>query len=1026
MSRLIYEGNTVERFGKTIPTPFIEKIKIYEDEIEADISIYLHITDDDTINQSIYDDLSNLRLYAGFGIISQQPDRLSLGTNFILVNDNIYNNEGKRFAKFMFSRNSSTRELQDFPMSRAISDSSNRETYYSCFIAISNDEDGAINRDLHSLNQPSEFDRRGVYGVLRNVSSPLIYEKVFTAPRRGRAPGEGGMANRLATDPITIYTDTSNVPYESIPLKSIQKNYHKTTDSFRQQIKTQLDALVNNFSNTSDQQVQSFRDSISFMTQTENGSADFLTTLDSVRNSFPSRTSTSELGLLYNAFKNIIFAANDALILEERVTRKIVPNTKLIDLRGINARIVSRGGLSWERRNESTYEPRVDEAGEVLYPNVFMERQQREVSKQETAINLMDKAIGPVTLGDPGTGLIEPNFDITSIFGYFFFDYEKSLHKKSNISQIFEVQKLLNIWGNNVLDSFFKFSKTEMLKFERFKPSEDPGAGRQLVRKITTPYENNRPISHLLTDNSTSETFTKIVSQTTDENEDMVTTTEIHYVIPRGFDTAEGLNGYRLMAFEFQDFEEASVSFKRGSSYRFNIFIDDNTLDFYDELVKNYEQTLTEIKRYLAQAEDFCSFNNIDNRFNDFFVEGVKTQYNDVDDYPWLKAPKLFAIHLDLITDLFSGFPIRMAEFASNLTALISPENGTLLSLQDFVNQMEIFYEEHYGFEGDITKLISSRRDPDGNVTPSLKDNIEFIATLGFDDLPDVLDFTVDIEPPPKMKLWNGGQVFLQKNPIKFFINSRTATLAMARSKNDSYKEFIEREQEKNNGPALVRLEALDAVFEKGALQAILANVAGAGGAALLGATQAAGAALGALGGATTGTAFGIATGGSATISTGGIVGSATVGLGSGTASAAGAAGAAAAAGAVGVAGIVIGGAALVALIVAMIISSSKRNRVIRIVKFINKFVARLQDDARPLTYEAKKSLVNRELNFAFGDSDSRPQPYKDLKNKDIEFLKGERERIGNIGLLTIGSTVQGVYDVSNWLSRKTKNVRDA
>ena len=49
MSRLIYDGNTVERFGKTIPTPFIEKIKIYEDEIEADISIYLHITDDDAI-----------------------------------------------------------------------------------------------------------------------------------------------------------------------------------------------------------------------------------------------------------------------------------------------------------------------------------------------------------------------------------------------------------------------------------------------------------------------------------------------------------------------------------------------------------------------------------------------------------------------------------------------------------------------------------------------------------------------------------------------------------------------------------------------------------------------------------------------------------------------------------------------------------------------------------------------------------------------------------------------------------------
>ena len=104
--------------------------------------------------------------------------------------------------------------------------------------------------------------------------------------------------------------------------------------SFRQQIKTQVDNLTSNFDNTTNQQVQSFGDSISFITQTKFSDVDFLTELDSVRNSFPSRTSTSELGLLYNSFKNIIFAANDALIIEDRVKKEIVPNTKLIDLRG--------------------------------------------------------------------------------------------------------------------------------------------------------------------------------------------------------------------------------------------------------------------------------------------------------------------------------------------------------------------------------------------------------------------------------------------------------------------------------------------------------------------------------------------------------------------------------------------------------------------------------------------------------------------------------------------------------------------
>jgi hypothetical protein len=108
-----------------------------------------------------------------------------------------------------------------------------------------------------------------------------------------------------------------------------------------------------------------------------------------------------------------------------------------------------------------------------------------------------------------------------------------------------------------------------------------------------------------------------------------------------------------------------------------------------------------------------------------------------------------------------------------------------------------------------------------------------------------------------------------------------------------------------------------------------------------------------------------------------------------------------------------------------MIISATKRKRVRRITRFMNKFVARIQNEARPLTYEAKKALIQREFTFAFGNSDRRPDTYKDLTNNDIEFLRGEKARIGNIGLLTIVSTEQNVYDVSKWLSKKTKNIRE-
>lgn len=311
-----------------------------------------------------------------------------------------------------------------------------------------------------------------------------------------------------------------------------------------------------------------------------------------------------------------------------------------------------------------------------------------------------------------------------------------------------------------------------------------------------------------------------------------------------------------------------------------------------------------------------------------------------------------------------------MSDYASNISALISPENGTLLALQNLVNEMDEFYEKYYGMEGEITKLVSSRRDPDGNLTPSLKDNTEFIATLGYDDFPDVVDFSVDIEPPPKLRLWNGLEVPLKKNQVKANVSTIAGTLAMARLKKKSVSEFIEDE-----GGSMT-IEAVDAVFEPGVLRSILGI-----GSATSGASAAIGAVL--LGSAPY-TGFILVAGGA-----------------------------------------VLGIAAAVGIIIAMIFSISKRNRTREIVRFLNKYINRIENQATRLTYDAKKALIERELRFAFGDSKDRPDAYKKLEKKDIEFLKNEKAKIGNIGLYTIGCEVKNIYSVSDWFSDKTFNIRN-
>ncbi len=726
MSRLIFEGDTINRFGKKIPTPFIEKIKIFEDKIESTISIYLHITEDDAANQAIYEDLSNLRLFSGFGQTREQSVKLNLKDNdyFALVGENIYNSEGKRFAKFTFI----SREpyQQDFQLSRALSDSQNRETYYSCFIAVVNDEDSTganRNRQLLGLssdnNQTKLFDRRGTYNIYSNVSSPLVYEKVFTAPVGGVG------ANILANDPILIYEDSLGLPCESIPLQSIQKDYYKTTDSFREDLKKQIDDLITSYGTTEDQQLQSFLDSISYIAQTESNGVIFLTELDRVRNSFPSRTSTSQLGVLYNRLKTIIFSANDALILGESLQKKIVPNTKLVDLRGTFLGPTPE----WRRREEDSYEPRVDGTGDILYRTVFMERQQIEAPKIVTLST-------SVSFYDAGSGITVPDFDVTSIFGYFFFDYEKSLHKKSNISQVYEVQKLLDIFGNGVLDPYFQIERTELRKF-RFNDE---------TRRIITRYTDGLPSNQNYRFANGITPVRKVVYSGASP---AASSTEIPYVVPRAFETVSGLDGYRLIAFEFQDFEISIDSISPWQSYRFNVFIDDNTLDFYKMLVEQFEENIKLLKEYLSFAEEFCSYNNIDDRFNDFFTKAVTEFYVQKGSKPWQLVPKLYAIHADLIRDKFSGVRSSIAKFAEEQAILISPENGTLEQLRNFTETVEGFYNKYYSYDtGEITVQISARISPDGNLQPSLRDNVRFIATIGWDELPDVIDFTVDPQPP--------------------------------------------------------------------------------------------------------------------------------------------------------------------------------------------------------------------------------------------------------------------------------------
>jgi len=113
------------------------------------------------------------------------------------------------------------------------------------------------------------------------------------------------------------------------------------------------------------------------------------------------------------------------------------------------------------------------------------------------------------------------------------------------------------------------------------------------------------------------------------------------------------------------------------------------------------------LRDYYDAASDFCSYNDLDNKFNDFFVENIRQQF--VEPYPWTEAPLYYYLFSQLINLSISDITYDNRERSGLLLDLesikatsiimmktISPETGNLNSLQNFYNLLENLVNDYF------------------------------------------------------------------------------------------------------------------------------------------------------------------------------------------------------------------------------------------------------------------------------------------------------------------------------------------
>ncbi len=332
MSRLIFEGNTAERFGELFPKPFIEEIRVFDNLIETDVGLYFEIEEGkDTATFLEETGLSNLKIHLQFEreekfntyLDGRRPLNTLLG-DYILSSDGgyttafadqrppklgndgfadhafFYNSEGKKFIKFYMTIQS------DSPTASSAAGS----IYVYCITFFSFESQVLTNLEQY----------RGQY-------SDTAYEKVYNSD------------GTLNADRQEVYLETDGNYYSKMPLMSLDRNYRKTNlINNSQQVASRIQSVIQPF-------VGSIEDAdlISSTIQEHQNKSKFLIALQRRVNRFENKTATTVGGSLYGQLVDEISAINNILLGSDILQKRLEFN-KIKDRRTERAlcRIIQR------------------------------------------------------------------------------------------------------------------------------------------------------------------------------------------------------------------------------------------------------------------------------------------------------------------------------------------------------------------------------------------------------------------------------------------------------------------------------------------------------------------------------------------------------------------------------------------------------------------------------------------------------------------------------------------------------------
>tara|TARA_R110000851_G_scaffold312313_2_gene472866 strand:- start:2494 stop:4365 length:1872 start_codon:yes stop_codon:yes gene_type:complete len=515
--------------------------------------------------------------------------------------------------------------------------------------------------------------------MYKDQTSDLIFEKVLNKDRS------------ISRDPVVAFVEQNGNFYYQPPLMSLARRYHKTDDYGHSQLLKQFTDVLQNYSIDES-------DTLLTILNTESDNPRLLIILKNKIDGFTSKSPATTTGKLYSQMASNIVLADTLIGKQEMVTKRQFTNSKIQDFRN-----VLLPNLQKKESYGTRYGRGIVNAGAYL-PKPLISRNLIAIYSVDSEL-LLDL--------DPTPSDVSKYFKLETS-AYYFFDYEKALNYRSEISKFLNPYNVEQIFGKGSLASYFKFDTCTAKKIppllRRQKTYVLRHSNNSIIQIDQDPDLNFHSLEGSV---GKTQSFTAAgmdlltLKFSPDDNQKLYST-----LMQRGFDTVVGLDDYRLSLFELKDYQKSSATDGlitdglKSIRLTFDVSIKDSTMKFYDVHVRQKIFALLEgIEKYFNHASDFCSYNNIDGRFNDFFLENIRDQFSEP--YPWVEAPfyyyafsKMIGASLDASGDrrrdgiLLDLESIRQA--AIDKKDFISPEAGNLESLQSFYKDLQKLVREYF------------------------------------------------------------------------------------------------------------------------------------------------------------------------------------------------------------------------------------------------------------------------------------------------------------------------------------------